>query len=164
MRRLASTAAAAAAHTNFSAELLCSAANRRLCIERLQGMPAIRLGVAPTDASGAERTAAVLVPLCTDSASGELSVLYTLRSARLAAHTGQVSFAGGMRDATDASFEACAVREAGEEIGLAAEQIDVSEMGQTSGVFGWIWVYSKSYVLYLLQRENFQIIFKQIKQ
>lgn len=122
IRRLATAADA----SHFSAAVLCTAANRRRCIERLQRMPAIRLGVAPRDESGAERMAAVLVPLCTDPASGELSVLYTLRSARLASHTGQVSFPGGKRDETDASFEACAVREAGEEIGLAAEQIEVS--------------------------------------
>jgi 8-oxo-dGTP pyrophosphatase MutT (NUDIX family) len=62
------------------------------------------------------RPAAVLVPILRDGGQG--SVILTRRSARLAQHPGQVAFPGGKVDAADASPEAAALREAGEEIGL----------------------------------------------
>lgn len=124
VRRFASTAARAAAadavHQPFSAAVVCSPDNRTRCIQRLQRTPTLRLSTPDLN-----RTSAVLVPLCTD-ADGRLSVLYTLRSASLNAHSRQVSFAGGKRDPTDVSYVACALREAAEEIGLRADQIDVS--------------------------------------
>lgn len=66
--------------------------------------------------------AAVLVPLITGPDPG---ILLTKRSDRLRRHSGQVSFPGGRIDATDASPEAAALREAQEEIGLDPGQVEV---------------------------------------
>lgn len=64
-----------------------------------------------------ERTpAAVLVPVI--HRDPEATVLFTERTGGLRAHAGQISFPGGRVDPEDASPEAAALREAGEEIGL----------------------------------------------
>jgi 8-oxo-dGTP pyrophosphatase MutT (NUDIX family) len=68
------------------------------------------------------RDAAVLIPVI-DRAP--LSVLFTLRTPRLTAHAGQVSFPGGKIDATDASAAEAALREAHEEIGLDPASVTV---------------------------------------
>jgi 8-oxo-dGTP pyrophosphatase MutT (NUDIX family) len=49
----------------------------------------------------------------------------TQRTAQLKAHAGQIAFAGGKVDDTDASAAAAALREADEEIGLKPEFIEV---------------------------------------
>ncbi len=69
------------------------------------------------------RVAAVLVGLV-DRPDG-LRVLLTQRTAGLRDHSGQIAFPGGKMDPDDASPAATALREAGEEIGLAARAIDV---------------------------------------
>ena len=51
-------------------------------------------------------------------------VLLTQRTAHLKDHAGQISFPGGKIDAADASPMAAALREADEEIGLAADRIE----------------------------------------
>jgi len=55
----------------------------------------------------------------------ELTVLLTQRTDHLTDHPGQVSFAGGRVEATDADAAATALREAHEEIGLDAAFVDV---------------------------------------
>jgi 8-oxo-dGTP pyrophosphatase MutT (NUDIX family) len=67
------------------------------------------------------RPAAVLVPVV---ARDEPMVLLTQRSAHLKDHAGQISFPGGKIDPADASPMAAALREANEEIGLAADRIE----------------------------------------
>jgi len=62
------------------------------------------------------RPAAVLVPL-REGPNG-VEVVLTQRSSRLKHHPGQIAFPGGKVDATDASAEDAAQREAFEEIGL----------------------------------------------
>jgi 8-oxo-dGTP pyrophosphatase MutT (NUDIX family) len=70
----------------------------------------VRAGVKAT------RPAAVLVPVIDRS---EPTVLLTLRTAGLASHAGQVAFPGGKIDPADESPVAAALRETGEETGLA---------------------------------------------
>jgi 8-oxo-dGTP pyrophosphatase MutT (NUDIX family) len=65
--------------------------------------------------------AAVLVPIILHPVP---TVLLTQRTATLNKHAGQVAFPGGRRDADDADEVATALREANEEIGLAAEHVD----------------------------------------
>jgi 8-oxo-dGTP pyrophosphatase MutT (NUDIX family) len=73
-----------------------------------------RAGVAAT------KPAAVLIPVI-DRA--EPAVLLTIRTQDLASHAGQVAFPGGKIDPQDQSPVAAAMREAAEEIGLAAALI-----------------------------------------
>lgn len=67
--------------------------------------------------------AAVLVPLVMRESG--VTVLLTQRTAHLNDHAGQVSFPGGRRDDTDPDFVFTALREAEEEVGLAASAIDI---------------------------------------
>ena len=54
----------------------------------------------------------------------EPMVLLTQRTAHLKQHAGQIAFPGGKIDATDATPLAAALREADEEVGLAASAVD----------------------------------------
>ncbi len=63
--------------------------------------------------------AAVLVAVWQDR------LILTKRSSHLKHHPGQIAFPGGKVDATDASHEAAALREAQEEIGLAPEKVEI---------------------------------------
>jgi 8-oxo-dGTP pyrophosphatase MutT (NUDIX family) len=69
------------------------------------------------------RPAAVLVPLV--RREGGLTVLFTRRTAHLNEHAGQISFPGGRSEPGDAYAAETALREAAEEIGLAAERVEV---------------------------------------
>lgn len=110
-------------HSNhFNIESICSEDNIRRCIESMQSAPQVKLSQKQYDTE-----AAVLIPLCTHN--DELSLLYTVRSAKLSKHVRQVSFPGGLRDA-DESWENCALRETEEEIGIPNEQIQIYGAGQ----------------------------------
>jgi 8-oxo-dGTP pyrophosphatase MutT (NUDIX family) len=63
------------------------------------------------------RDAAVLIPVIDQG--DDARVIFTLRTATLRKHSGQIAFPGGAIDPEDASPEAAAIREAEEEIGLA---------------------------------------------
>lgn len=63
------------------------------------------------------KDAAVLVPVV--DSGDDAKVIFTLRTSTLRKHSGQIAFPGGAIDPEDASPEMAAVREAGEEIGLA---------------------------------------------
>jgi 8-oxo-dGTP pyrophosphatase MutT (NUDIX family) len=69
------------------------------------------------------RPAAVLVPVV--KRQTELTVLFTRRTAHLHDHAGQISFPGGRAEPTDAGAAETAMRETEEEIGLAAERVEV---------------------------------------
>lgn len=71
----------------------------------------------------APTAAAVLVPIVDHGE--ELSILLTERAADLRHHAGQISFPGGRIEATDRDALAAALREANEEIGLAAARAHV---------------------------------------
>lgn len=76
----------------------------------------------PWDASQPLVPSAVLIPLVMRD---QLQVLLTERSANLSKHSGQIAFAGGRMDASDADAIACALREAQEEIGLQAHALEI---------------------------------------
>ncbi|KAJ2763464.1 hypothetical protein H4S06_000069 [Coemansia sp. BCRC 34490] len=67
--------------------------------------------------------AAVLLLLC--SVGGRPSILFEERNRRLAAHSGEACFAGGKADDADTSLAATAVREAVEELGIAAADVRI---------------------------------------
>lgn len=69
------------------------------------------------------RPSAVLVPLYDHE--GEAWVVLTRRSAALRSHSGEVSFPGGRQDPADADLVQTALREAGEETGLAPPTVEV---------------------------------------
>ena len=68
--------------------------------------------------------AAVLVPLIMRHDGPH--VLFTRRTEHLAQHSGQVSFPGGRREASDATPIATALRETQEETGIAPEYVRVA--------------------------------------
>lgn len=68
------------------------------------------------------KRAAVLIPLVPTSHGW--SLLFSLRSINLAAHSGQISFPGGGVE-TGEALEAAAIREAHEEVGIATERVEV---------------------------------------
>jgi 8-oxo-dGTP pyrophosphatase MutT (NUDIX family) len=67
--------------------------------------------------------AAVLVPVIVRETGATL--LLTQRTAHLRDHGGQVSFPGGRSEASDSSPEATALREAEEEVGITASQVEI---------------------------------------
>lgn len=69
------------------------------------------------------RPAAVLVPLC--KLEGSLHVLLTERTQSVRDHPGQVAFPGGMVEPDDRDLLETALREANEEIGMRASQVEV---------------------------------------
>lgn len=52
-------------------------------------------------------------------------VLFTKRSESLPAHPGQISFPGGRKDDSDVDFQATAIRETTEEIGISHDYLDI---------------------------------------
>ncbi len=69
------------------------------------------------------RPAGVLVPL--RMREGEITVVLARRSERVPHHKGQVCFPGGSRAPGDADLFATALREAGEELGIRRESVEL---------------------------------------
>ncbi|MFH1115869.1 MAG: CoA pyrophosphatase [Pseudomonadota bacterium] len=67
--------------------------------------------------------AAVLIPLY--SKNGRIHVLLTKRSDHVEHHRGEISFPGGKLDPGDPDLLSCALREADEEVGIAARDVRV---------------------------------------
>ena len=88
--------------------------------------------------------AGILVPVTDDENNPEM--IFTLRSANLKTHRGQVSYPGGKRDPEDSSLAATALRETHEEIGLPPDQVDViAPLSQVMSRYGilvtpYVWV------------------------
>ena len=57
--------------------------------------------------------------------AGDPTVVFTQRTAHLADHAGQISFPGGRCDEDDVSPEHTALREVEEEVGIAADRIEI---------------------------------------
>ncbi|RCS25904.1 CoA pyrophosphatase [Phyllobacterium salinisoli] len=73
--------------------------------------------------AGKMRDAAVLVPVV--DRGPEATMLLTLRNASMRKHSGQIAFPGGAIDPGDGTAEHAALREAHEEIGLAADRTEL---------------------------------------
>jgi 8-oxo-dGTP pyrophosphatase MutT (NUDIX family) len=71
----------------------------------------------------ARREAAVLAPVI--ERDGAAHLVFTKRADHLGEHPGQMSFPGGGREPVDATLSDTALREANEEIGLRADEVDV---------------------------------------
>ena len=72
------------------------------------------------------KDAAVLFPIVLRGEQGtQAHVLLTQRTMHLSTHAGQIAFPGGKVDAEDMSIKDAALREAQEEVGLAAHFVDV---------------------------------------
>jgi 8-oxo-dGTP pyrophosphatase MutT (NUDIX family) len=56
---------------------------------------------------------------------GSPTVVFTQRTAHLSDHAGQISFPGGRCDADDCTPERTALREAEEEVGIAADRVEL---------------------------------------
>jgi 8-oxo-dGTP pyrophosphatase MutT (NUDIX family) len=69
------------------------------------------------------KASAVLMPLF--YSQGQYHILFTERSDEVVFHKGQVCFPGGTREPSDPSLLQTALREANEEIGLEAKDIEV---------------------------------------
>ena len=69
------------------------------------------------------RPASVLVGI--EAADGGPRVILTKRASHLLHHPGQIAFPGGKAEKSDAGVEATALREAGEEIGLPRDQVEL---------------------------------------
>jgi 8-oxo-dGTP pyrophosphatase MutT (NUDIX family) len=103
---------------------------REELVRRLAALPPIErmLGVDDLEKLNAAsqkplREAAVLI-LVVNHASGP-TVVFTVRTAHLQDHAGQISFPGGRTHPEDGSPERTALREAEEEIGIRPEKVQV---------------------------------------
>ena len=82
------------------------------------------------------REAAVLIPII--DRPGSPTVLFTLRSADLPSHAGQISFPGGRVEEADENMVATALRETHEEVGIPPHRVEVvGEMGVHFGGQGY---------------------------
>lgn len=89
-------------------------------IHSVDGLP-LRVNAPPPGVT--PRHAAVLV-LCRPTVD-DIDLVVTRRAGTLRQHSGEIAFPGGRVDDSDADVYACALREAHEEIGIAAQDIRI---------------------------------------
>lgn len=77
----------------------------------------------PTTIEDEAHSAAVLAPVIVRD--GVPHLLFTKRADHLGEHPGQMSFPGGGREPSDETLYDTALREAGEEIGLRADEVEL---------------------------------------
>jgi len=97
-----------------------------------QMAPQERRGMAPLPEKPPRQSA--VLALIYPNADDRLHILLTRRAERLRGHSGQISFPGGRRDPQDASYEATALRETCEEVGVCGDEIEI--LGQLTPL--WI--------------------------
>ena len=98
------------------------------------GRTARRRGADSTAPRSRRRVPAATLLAIYPDADGRLVIPLTVRHADLRAHAGEVSLPGGTVDASDASREAAALREAWEEIGLEPDVVRIV------GVLDDVWI------------------------
>ena len=69
------------------------------------------------------KPSSVLIPLTNQHLKRE--IILTIRTTTVKDHKGEISFPGGRKDSTDASFEMTALRETHEEIGVNPGDIEI---------------------------------------
>jgi 8-oxo-dGTP pyrophosphatase MutT (NUDIX family) len=82
----------------------------------------------------------VLVPIL-DDATGDPSLLFTVRSQEVRDHKGEISFPGGVRHDEDVDLLSTAVRETEEELGLRPEGFEIL------GALPWVHTVVSGYVI-----------------
>ena len=109
---------------DYSAEAFAAAARARFADQpgRPNGDHAINPQLSAHLQAIARRPAAVLVPIVRGARA---QVILTQRTDHLPSHAGQIALPGGKIDPGDADAEAAALREAGEEIGLEAGDVEI---------------------------------------
>lgn len=96
--------------------------------------------------------AAVLIPMW-PTTDGGVEIVLTRRTESLPTHGGQVSFPGGRRQHGDTSLEETALREAGEELGIARDAVTI--MGRLDDAWSFHGHHVVPYVGWLRQRPDF---------
>jgi 8-oxo-dGTP pyrophosphatase MutT (NUDIX family) len=91
-------------------------------VDRLRAI-ARPAAAAPAPPASGGRPASVLL-LCDPSTPG-VPLLFVLRSPDLRAHPGQIAFPGGSAEPDDADVVATALREANEELGVDADNVEI---------------------------------------
>ena len=86
----------------------------RLAVRDPAGVPAAPDGLRPAS-----------VLLLFDPATPGVPLLFVLRSEELRHHPGQIAFPGGGAETADAGVVATALREAGEELGIGADSVEI---------------------------------------
>ncbi|KAG7312041.1 hypothetical protein JYU34_001486 [Plutella xylostella] len=102
--------------SHFTVKHLFSPSVRDVCMANFKKMRVPLTGKRPA------ARAAVLAPLC--APGGRVSLLYTVRSPMLRAHSGQISFPGGKCDLNETPAQT-ALRETEEETGLKQNKIEI---------------------------------------